>query len=196
MIKILPATTCIFLSLHALGSNESPWYVDTQLGYYKTRDSSYTNSLYTQEVFAQYTTKNDWGLYGFAYHDQDFSAAYAGIAYSFDKLDLGIGAGPARYDETNWKVVNSWAYYSDDLLTISLYTEYVPEEISNAEWFYKIQIDTSIWKNWYGGVYSERWYGTGPLLGYTFNDHISVQISVPTFEKEDMKYAASFIYIF
>ncbi len=149
---------------------------EAELLYYaKKGDSGFlAKRLYLEEGFKE----SDWSLWGEGYHDKNFSLLGAGVAKKFGDLQLGLGAGSARYDERSHGMLSAWSFYENDAgFEASLLVERYLRE-SDAPWYWKASMEGMMSKNVSIGIYTETDYGAGPLITYHLSEGAKVWTTV------------------
>lgn len=173
-------------STDTFAQSESPWYFDMQATSYHSESSHEQQSLIGLEMLVQRSIGDQgFGLFAFAYHDNEFWGSYFGIVQGLGNLEFGLGIGPAEYGGQRWTVVNPWVYYTDGNYDGTLYLEYIAEESNGEEWFYKYHFYRSFGEHWFAGIYGERGLGAGPMLGINITKNLSTWLSTPVIDQPD-----------
>lgn len=165
---------------HSVEADEGEWYVETSVGYYHSSDDG--GSYPGTDVFAQYSFDERNSFFFFSYKDRDFTAVYAGAARKFGELELGVGLGEARYDQIVHFVVNPWLNYESGPYAAYVYLEYVPSD-KDVPLFYKMDAKRDFGESVFAGLYAEKFFGIGPMLGLKLTDNIGLQLAVPLINK-------------
>ncbi|MCB9815556.1 hypothetical protein H6785_03210 [Candidatus Nomurabacteria bacterium] len=172
----------VFSQLIFSAEDDSPWYVEDQIGFYQSRNSS-VDSLFTNEVTIQYTNNSDNGVYFSSYYDKDFWNYLVGGTTILNGFELGLGLGQSDYSDKRWLTINPWLYYEGEETTIDIYIEYIPEEHGGDKLFYRTSLNYRVSEVAYTGIYSERWIGTGPLFGFALSEHIEVETIIFAYDR-------------
>ena len=171
-------------------AEENKPYTEISAGHYFSSLSGESNS--NADIFSHYSLNDNYGLFGFAYHDSDFTALYAGITRQFGKLEVGLGGGHARYSQKSRLVVHPWFYYEDERNSVYLYTEYIPSD-DEEPFFYKFDAKRNFGDNFFAGIYAEKFFGVGPLVGIKLSENIEFQAAFPVADRDDYTRMNSYV---
>jgi hypothetical protein len=185
-------------AVEAQEESESLWWSEAQATHYATKDSELQESLLGLEyMLIRYSADSNWGGFAYTYHDDEYWNAFVGATYTVaESFEFGLGVGNANYDEQDWFTWNPWFAFETEKLAGTLYLEFIPAENNSEEWFWKYHFERRFGKEnkWFAGIYGERWMGNGPLLGYSWNNHLSTWISKPI--NSDFEVLAAVVWTF
>jgi len=146
--------------------------------------------LFAEELYVEKKMLPDSGdisVFGFgAFHiDGGFHSAYAGVGKKFGDLQVAIGVGSARFDETSHLTVNPWIYYSKDGLEGYLSAEHYGNE-KIEPWFFTGYVHKDVTEKVFVGVYGESGFGVGPMIGTSlFNEKLKVWVTLSAMNRRE-----------
>ena len=179
-------------SQFALSQSERLWYLEGESNYYGSSESYEAVELLYGHYF---NSDKAHGFYVYGYHDSDYWSIYAGPSFSIGDVEIGIGIGESHYDKESWRVYNIWVWYENDYLTLEVTIEYTPDEYSSYQWYHKGDLTYSVNDSLYAGLYSERWVGTGPMVGYWLTESVALETIAP-FIDDDYDFVVKVVFSF
>ncbi len=140
-----------------------------------------------KNLYAEQTlTRNTSALLNH-YEDDFYESTYAGLARQIGDVQVGLGLGEARYDDTSHFAYNPWLWYQKNGWEGYVEYEYPPSD--NDNYYYRGYLYKDIGSYLFAGVYSERNVGSGPVVGVKFEAEsagVVFNIVKPTFNKPGM----------
>jgi len=143
--------------------------------------------LFAEELYVEKTLpgSGDISVFGAFHVDKNFRSAYAGVGKRFGDLQVAIGVGSARFDETSHLTVNPWIYYSKDGLEGYLSAEHYGNE-KIEPWFFTGYVHKDVTEKVFVGVYGESGFGIGPMIGTSlFNEKLKVWATLSAMNRQE-----------
>lgn len=134
--------------------------------------------MLTTQLYAEHPLPvRDVAAFLVVHHDQDFDAAYVGLARKFGDLQLGIGLGSAWYDGIRHPTINPWLYYGGDDAEAYLTAEHYGRD-AVVPWFYKGYASRRMGDSLSIGVYVEKGRRAGPMVDWR-NGAVRLWFTIP-----------------
>ena len=142
-----------------------------------------SNPYDSARLYIEKPLNEAWSIFGTAYTDSEFDSLYVGIARTFGDVQVGISAGPARYEGQVRRTWNPWIWGSSGLYEYLLDYEYTEDDRNPG---YTRGYVHRRFGNWIAGLNGESYTGTGPMFGkYFFEDRVKAWVSIPVFDTQE-----------
>ncbi len=187
--KALLALVLLF-PVTAMAQEESPLYAEVTFSDYHSSDGD----TLAQEVYLDYSVSETISVWGDYYHIEGYSSMTAGVAYNWDNgWTTALGVGSNRYDGESHRIITPWVSYNSDEWALLASAEYYSGGDSP---FYQGYMLRRLSEHWDAGVYGETDFCVGPMVGYRFNEHLLLRVSVPVADKSDAKILGALVLTF
>src|SRR3989344_2088257 len=140
---------------------------------------------FSQELYIEREVTDGISIFGNVYSDGDVSELLLGVAKTLGDVQVGLGGGVSRYDDTLHPIVLPWVWYGDDHYTAYFEAEYYFGGEEDPWWYRGYGHRTIGSTLFFAGVYGEKDVGVGPLIGWGPTEQPEIFGAVPVLGTSD-----------
>lgn len=181
LVGLFTALCVMFSSPAIADEEESPFFAEGQVWYYAGGESP----LLAKQMYLEHKLPwENFSVWGALYHDKEFKSGYVGIARKFGDLQIGLGVGPARYDDRTHTTTTGWLFYLNEERRIEALGVFERYRHDADPWFYKGYVQKALGDGYLIGVYGEKDVGIGPKVGMVIGN-VKVWAFTPVINRQD-----------